>query len=107
MFDTWESDPTYPTLFVVNRTVLVNMQAALPGVGRRMGGVPMWCRGSGYEWSRSCRGVRSRGCVDFLCTCQLVRCDQQDGVCCFGGRKHVLSDGCLTRTNDADVRHPV
>ena len=41
--------PAPPTLFPVNRPVLVNMQAALPGVGRRMDGVPMWCRSSGLR----------------------------------------------------------
>ena len=50
MFEHWKSDQTYPTLFPVNRPVLVSMQAALPGVGRRrMDGVPMWCRSSGLR----------------------------------------------------------
>ncbi|WP_236724720.1 hypothetical protein [Mycobacterium avium] len=49
MFDAWECDPSYPTLFAVDRPVRVNMQAALPGVGRRMDGVPMWCRSGGLR----------------------------------------------------------
>lgn len=49
IFDRWESDPAYPTLFRVDRPVLVNMQLALPGVGRRLDGVPMWCRSAGLR----------------------------------------------------------
>lgn len=50
MFDHWVSSGDHPTLFVVDRPVLVDIQAALPGVGRRrMGGVPMWCRSSGLR----------------------------------------------------------
>jgi hypothetical protein len=47
MFDSWKTDPAYPTLFPVNRTVMVNIQVVLPGVGRRMDGVPTWCRDAG------------------------------------------------------------
>jgi hypothetical protein len=36
-------------LFPVNGTVLVNMESALPGVGRRMDGVPMWIRAAGLR----------------------------------------------------------
>ena len=49
MFEEWVSDSAYPTLFHVDRLVMVDMQAALPGVGRRMDGVPMWCRSSGLR----------------------------------------------------------
>lgn len=47
MFDDWISSAEHPTLFAVDRRVLVDIQAALPGVGRRrMDGVPLWCRSS-------------------------------------------------------------
>jgi hypothetical protein len=49
VFECWASDPAYPTLFAVDRAVVVNMQAALPGVGRRLDGVPMWCRSQGLR----------------------------------------------------------
>jgi hypothetical protein len=49
VFEHWEIDCRYPTLFRVNRMVMVDMQAALPGLGRRMDGVPMWCRGAGLR----------------------------------------------------------
>jgi hypothetical protein len=35
-------------LFRVNRRVMVDMQA-LPGLGRWMDGVPLWCRGAGLR----------------------------------------------------------
>ena len=49
MFEEWSRDLAYPTLFPVNRPVVVNMQGALPGVGRRLEGVPMWCRSEGLR----------------------------------------------------------
>ncbi len=57
MFDQWVCADDHPTLFVVDRPVLVDMQAALPGVGRRrMGGVPLWCRSSGLRLEPHMRG---------------------------------------------------
>jgi hypothetical protein len=49
MFDNWDVGAEYPTLFRVNRRVMVDMQATLPGLGRRMDGVPLWCRGAGLR----------------------------------------------------------
>ena len=46
VFDRWVSSPEHPTLYLLDRTVLVDMQAAMPGIGRRMDGVALWCRSS-------------------------------------------------------------
>ena len=47
---TWESDPQYPTLFPVDRDVVVSTTEALPSSGRRLAGQPpVWVRAFGLQ----------------------------------------------------------
>lgn len=51
MFDRWENDAAYPTLFRVNRPVRVEIARALPdiGAGMRQDTLPLWVRGFGLR----------------------------------------------------------
>ncbi len=47
---TAESDPTYPTLFPVDREVVVSTAEALPSSGRKLAGQPpVWVRAFGLQ----------------------------------------------------------
>lgn len=68
MFDRWRSDPAYPTLVRVDRTVAVRAAEALPTMGSpRADELPLWVRASGLRveahmlarqvaWIRRCDG---------------------------------------------------
>jgi hypothetical protein len=50
MFDGWESDHEYPTLFRVDRDVVVSTAEALPSTGRKLAGQPpIWVRSFGLQ----------------------------------------------------------
>jgi hypothetical protein len=50
MFDEWESDHEYPTLFRVDRDVVVSTAEALPSTGRKLAGQPpIWVRSFGLQ----------------------------------------------------------
>lgn len=50
MFDEWVSDPEYPTLFRVDREVVVSTAEALPSSGRKLAGQPpIWVRSFGLQ----------------------------------------------------------
>jgi hypothetical protein len=50
VFDKWESDPEYPTLFPVDREVMVSTAEALPSSGRKLAGQPpVWVRAFGLQ----------------------------------------------------------
>lgn len=59
--------PEFPTLFLVDRPVVINAQAVFPRNGRRLNGVAMWVRSNGLRlepyvlgrqiaWIRRCDG---------------------------------------------------
>lgn len=74
MFDDRDIDAEHPTFVPGEPAAMVDMQAALPGLGRRMDGIAMRRRASGPRLSPICPGVKLRGCADFLCTSQRDRC---------------------------------
>jgi hypothetical protein len=48
MFDTWDSSADYPTLYRVERDVLVNVSRAFPRSGyRRQDELPLWVKTGG------------------------------------------------------------
>jgi hypothetical protein len=50
MFDEWESDSEYPTLFRVDWDVVVSTAEALPSTGRKLAGQPpIWVRSFGLQ----------------------------------------------------------
>lgn len=56
LFDTWSDEPGYPSLYRVDRPVLVDVGTAFPGLGQRMTGVPMWVRAGAARFEPWMRG---------------------------------------------------
>jgi hypothetical protein len=48
MFEEWQDDPAYPTLYRVDRDVLVDVARVFPGIGgRRQDELPLWVKAGG------------------------------------------------------------
>lgn len=56
MFDGWQQDCEYPTLYRMERDVVVDVLRAFPGLAfRRQDGVPLWLKASGLRLEPSMR----------------------------------------------------
>jgi hypothetical protein len=50
MFESWQNDPDYPTLFRVDREVVVDVSRAFPDIrGRRQDELSLWVKASGLR----------------------------------------------------------
>jgi hypothetical protein len=56
MFDQWQQDPEYPTLYRVERDVIVDVSRAFPGAGHvRQDELPLWVKTSALRLEPSMR----------------------------------------------------
>ncbi|MCV6969308.1 hypothetical protein [Mycobacterium bohemicum] len=56
MFDGWQQGPEYPTLYRLERDVVVDVSRALPGTGyRRQDELPLWVKTSALRLEPSMR----------------------------------------------------
>jgi hypothetical protein len=49
MFDLWRDSPEYPTLYRVERDVLIDISRVFPSLGGRQDELPLWVRASGLR----------------------------------------------------------
>jgi hypothetical protein len=56
VFEEWQDDPAYPTLYRVDRDVLVDVARVFPGLGgRRQDELPLWVKASALRLEPSMR----------------------------------------------------
>jgi hypothetical protein len=56
MFESWQNDPDYPTLFRVDREVVVDVSRAFPGItGRRQDELSLWVKACALRLESSMR----------------------------------------------------
>ena len=77
MFEGWQNDPDYPTLFRVDREVVVDVSRAFPGItGRRQDELSLWVKACALRLESSMRARQvawirraSDGGWQLLCSC--------------------------------------